>query len=330
MSLVIGAAGAIGKRLINGLTSRGDHVIAALRRTPLPDHLQIAVAAQEMGVNVTDVDSLRAVFKKHPTIHTVWNLEEHDPGAAEPKAAESMSNILQVMRENHVRKMVFTDSIGSFGATAPREKATANWLTKNPKQDPESEYGLQKRACRELMRDFTIKEHGDTRFAVVPGVLHADASWGEGVTEYALDALDAACDGRAYSCPVGLDVKLPMIYMDDLVRGLMALEGASSQDLKEPEQGYAIAGFSFTPRELFEELQQHGVSFETKEELNANMNKFANLWCDSLSPEEAQRDFGYSARIGLSHAISRILRAHTARREPGAAAPELSSTVAVP
>ena len=74
MSLVIGAAGAIGKRLIAGLTSRGDHVVAALRRTPLPDHLQIAVAAQEMGINVTDLESLRGVFKKHPDIHAVWNL----------------------------------------------------------------------------------------------------------------------------------------------------------------------------------------------------------------------------------------------------------------
>ena len=226
--------------------------------------------------------------------------------------------------------MVFTDSIGSFGASAPRENCTARWLTENPKQDPESDYGLQKRACRELMADFTKSEGGDTRWAVVPGVLHSDATWGDGTTEYALEALAAAVDGNSYPCPVGADVILPMIYADDLIRGLMALEAAPSEDLKEPEQGYAIAGFSFTPKQLFEEIHQHGMDLPTTEKLNPNMNKFAQLWPDSLSPVEAKRDFGYTSRMGLAHTISRILRAHTARREPGAAPPELASIVKVP
>jgi nucleoside-diphosphate-sugar epimerase len=337
MSLVIGAAGAIGKRLIGGLCARGDHVIAAVWETPLPDHLQIAVAAQEFHVDVREVNQLRGLFDKHPGVHTVWNLAAplsvetaNDPGAAERTVIGGMKNILQVMKERSIKKMMFTDSIGSFGAQAPRENATGRWLTENPTQDPESDYGVQKRACRELMNEFSVREGGDTRWAVVPGVLHSDAVWGDGTTEYALEALLSAVEETPYACPVGADVRLPMIYSDDLIRGLLALDDAPSENLKEPEKGYAIAGFSFTPQELFEEIHHHGIDFEATEELDPNMNKFAKLWPDTTSPLEAQRDFGYKARIGLSHTISRVLRAHAVRREPGAVPPELASIVNLP
>jgi nucleoside-diphosphate-sugar epimerase len=337
MSLVIGAAGAIGKRVIAGLCSRGDHVVAAVWKTGLPDHLQIQVAAQEMEVDVRDIKALRDLFRKHRGIDTVWNLAAplsvetaNDPVAAEATVVGGMSNILQVMRGSGVRRMMFTDSIGSYGASAPRENATARWLTENPAQDPESDYGIQKRACRELMGEFTEKHGGDTRWAVVPGVLHSDAVWGAGTTEYALEALLAAVDGRSYTCPVGADVMLPMIYADDLIRGLMALEAAPREKLKEPQQGYAMSGFSFSPRQLFEEMQNHGIDLKTIERIDDNMNKFANLWPDTVSAAEAQRDFGFKAKIGLAHTISRILRAHASRRKPGAAPPELSSIVRVP
>ena len=60
---------------------------------------------------------------------------------------------------------------------------------------PGSDYGRQKRKCRDLLRAYTA-EGGDTRWAVIPGVLHADATWGAGTTEYALDLILCAVEGR--------------------------------------------------------------------------------------------------------------------------------------
>ena len=82
-------------------------------------------------------------------------------------------------------RLLFSDSIGSFGGDAPRVGASAQWLVKNPTQDPGSAYGVQKRGCRELLRASKY----DTRFAVIPGVLHNAPNWGAGTTEYALDAI---------------------------------------------------------------------------------------------------------------------------------------------
>ena len=47
-----------------------------------------------------------------------------------------MKNVLSAMSEVGARRICFTDSIGSFGATAPRVGTTARWLHENPTQDP--------------------------------------------------------------------------------------------------------------------------------------------------------------------------------------------------
>merc|ERR1712048_678469 len=86
-------------------------------------------------------------------------------------------------------KLMFTDSIGSFGGDSPRDEVLASWLVANPTQDPGSDYGKQKRACRELMKKYADEHEIDTRWAVLPGVLHTNADWGNGTTEYALDCI---------------------------------------------------------------------------------------------------------------------------------------------
>jgi hypothetical protein len=137
--------------------------------------------------------------------------------------------------------------------------------------------------------------------------------WGHGTTEYALEALRAASRGEVFRCPVDLDVPVPMIYVDDLMRGLVALQEAKEDQLREPERGYAIAGLSFTAQELFEEIRVHFPKFQYEVDLDPNMSKFMNLWPDTLSMTEAQEDLGYTPQVHLSRMVRSVLSAHAAR-----------------
>ena len=157
------------------------------------------------------------------------------------------------------------------------------------------------------MGKFAREHGGDPRFAVLPGVLHSEAVWGNGTTEYALDALLAAPHqetklglpaSNAYLCPVDPNVKMPMVFVSDLMRGLIALQEADESSLAEPEQGYCIPGLSFTANELFQEIRKHYPGFGFRVELDENMNKFAHLWPDELSKTEALRDLNYAPEIG--------------------------------
>ena len=172
------------------------------------------------------------------------------------------------------------------------------------------------------MSAFARDHSGDPRFAVLPGVLHSNPVWGNGTTEYALDALLAAphqCTkhglptGDAYVCPIDPDVRMPMVFVDDLMRGLVALQEADEGDLTEPENGYCIPGLSLTPNELFAEIRKHHPGFGFRVELDENMNKFANLWPDELATEEAKRDLGYSPEFEMSRMVSTVLSAHEDR-----------------
>ena len=332
-TLIIGAAGAIGKRLCEALTAKGHRVIASDRMVQLPGSIKRSMG--DLGtcvgsIDVRDMDALRKLFQEHADSNTtVWNLAAPlsvdtalDPAVAEAVTVGGMKNVLTAMSEVGARKICFTDSIGSFGASSPRVGATAAWLTENPDQDPGSAYGLQKRGCRDLMEAFTRDHGGDTRFAVLPGVLHTNAVWGNGTTEYALDALLAAPHqatrlglptGDAYVCPVDPDVKLPMVFSDDLMRGLIALQEADAKDLLEPQNGYCIPGLSFSPNELFAEIRKHHPGFGFRVQLNENMNKFANLWPDELDVTAPLRDLGYSPEVGLKEMVATVLVAHEDR-----------------
>jgi len=326
-TLIIGAAGAVGKRLCAALAENGHRVIASDRMDSLPGSLKRSIGAGGTtvgNIDVCDRDALVELFKNHADERTtVWNLAAPlsvetalDPAVAEAVTVGGMENVLHAMSKVGARKICFTDSIGSFGMMAPRKNATARWLTENPEQDPGSDYGRQKRGCRDLMARFARDHGGDPRFAVLPGVLHSNPVWGNGTTEYALDALLAAPHQAtrhglpitgAYVCPVDPDVRLPMIFVDDLMRGLIALQEADESELNEPQHGYCIPGLSFTANELFAEIRQHHPGFGFRVELNYNMNKFANLWPDELSTREALRDLKYAPNIGLSEMVERVL-----------------------
>lgn len=327
-TIIIGAAGAVGKRLTTALANAGSTVIAADRHQQLPGTIKKMAAVCVGGVDVRDADSLGRLFREHADPDTaVWNLASPlsvdtalNPKIAEEVTIGGMKNVLAAMGEAGCRRICFTDSIGSFGGSSPRDGVSARWLVENPTQDPGSDYGLQKRACRELMHEFAATKGGDPRFAVLPGVLHSEPVWGNGTTEYALDALLAASLGKPYVCPVDPEVTLPMVFADDLMRGLLALQFASEDELLEPERGYCIPGLSFNAQQLFEEIRAHIPDFQTSIQLDKNMDKFAKLWPDTLSQEEPLRDLDYEPEVTLPRMVAQVLNAHTGRKVSSRAA----------
>ena len=79
-TLIIGAAGAVGKRLCAALTAQGKRVIASDRMPSdqMPGSLKRSIGPHGTcvgGVDVCDADALRVLFRDHADEHTtVWNL----------------------------------------------------------------------------------------------------------------------------------------------------------------------------------------------------------------------------------------------------------------
>eukprot|EP00041_Stephanoeca_diplocostata_P008821 m.132292 g.132292 ORF g.132292 m.132292 type:complete len:357 (+) comp17492_c0_seq3:327-1397(+) len=333
--LVIGASGAIGQQLCLALSQKygRENVVAAVRKTPLP-HDIASIVTSEKGVDVRDQRSLEKVLSLHrDNIGCIWNLAAplsvetaKDPSHAECVTVGGMKNLINAIVSTGLQNDVtlcFTDSIGSFGSSAPRDSASARWLVEHPLQDPGSDYGRQKRSCRELMQGATMRHGLDTRWAVIPGVLHTSPTWGAGTTEYALDAIAHAvkqCTNQpdtaqplAYECPVPPKAVLPMIHIADLVDGLLALACAPRTSIMEPDGGYTLAGFSFDGITLFKALAKLYPQFTWTSKLEPNAALFAETWPDSLSGAEASRDFQFQAQHDFDSTVNAIIAAHTQR-----------------
>ena len=320
-TIVIGGSGTIGRRLIRRLAAEeGLLVVACLHRSPLPDWVMEGGASVicEYGVDVRNYESLSSVFRKYGTrVECVWNLAAplsvdtaKDPDAAREITVGGMQRILKAMHETGCKKICFTDSIGSYGSNAPREMATASWLADNPHQDPGSDYGRFKRGCREAMARYADAFGFDCRWAVVPGVLHTDDVWGSGTTEYALSACEQFSEGKRVVFPLSPDTRLPMIHSDDLITGLIALQLAPPCALLEKQSGYALAGFSFSARELFQYLKKVDSKIpDFAVEYDDSIKTFSELWPDTLDPRPARRDLKFVAQRGMEDTIREILAA---------------------
>jgi len=322
-ALIVGAAGAVGKRLCEALSRAGVEVIAADRMQFIPSTVRYVASKSIGSIDVRDKAALKRLFREHADEKTtVWNLASPlsvetamKPEIAEAVTIGGMKNVLEAMKEVGCRRICFTDSIGSFGGSSPRDNIAGSWLVDNPTQDPGSDYGRQKRACRELLNKFATKDGGDPRVAVLPGVLHSEPVWGNGTTEFALDALLAASRGQPYRCPIDPDVTLPMVYVDDLMRGLLALQMAREEELSEPQRIYNIPGLSFSAAQLFDEIKHFKPDFRvTYGPRDPNMDKFAKLWPDTLSASEPLRDLDYEADVTLPAMVAGVLNAHSGRR----------------
>jgi len=110
-------------------------------------------------------------------------------------------------------------------------------------------------------------------------------------------------------------VRLPMVYTDDLMRGLLSLQFAREDELQEPQRIYNMPGLSFTAKQLFDEIRHFKPGFEvTYGKTDANMDKFAKLWPNSLSTSESLRDLDYEPDVTLPAMVAGVLNAHSSRR----------------
>ena len=303
----------------------------------MSDRFDESQLISEFGFDVSKWQSVKQLVEKyHDRIFCIWNLAaplsveaEKNPKISEQVTVGGMKNVLEAMKKFKVRKLCFSDSIGSFGKGSPPEQlpSPASW---SPTQIMTlAPHMANKAACRRLMKDFSdFDPRNDTRFAVIPGVLHNSSEWGDGTTEYALDALKfgSYSSNKVYHCPVPLNKNLPMIYIDDLVNGLYLLMVTKKKYLKEPAHGYSMAGFSFNANRLFDEIRsKYNESFKFKLEIMQKKSKeptpafvFANLWPCSLSPYEAQNDLQFYASYNFEKTVSIIIQNHRKRRKTDA------------
>ena len=99
---------------------------------------------------------------------------------------------------------------------------------------------------------------------------------------------------------------LPMMYMPDAIRATIELMEAPAEQVKI-RSSYNLAGVSFTPKTLSEEVTKHIPDF--KMSYNSDFRQeIADSWPSSIDDTHAQNDWGWKLEYNLEKMTSDMMK----------------------
>jgi nucleoside-diphosphate-sugar epimerase len=305
--LVIGANGQIGTELVNNLrTIYGNNKVVAcdIRR---PDY-DIKNAGMFEFVNVLDKENLTSIYNKYkPTQVYLLAAILSATGEQNPKLAWNLNmngllNILDFSLEYKTKKVYWPSSIAVFGPNSPKTKTPQHCIA-----DPNTIYGISKLAG-ERWCEYYFKKHGlDVRSIRYPGLISWKAAPGGGTTDYAIHIFHDALKKGRYKSFLSADTALPMMYMDDAIRGTIELMDAPAEELSI-RSSYNVAAVSFTPEELAAEIRKHIPGFKLDYIDNDPRQQIANSWPASIDDSQAREDWNWKPDFDLASMTKDMLR----------------------
>jgi nucleoside-diphosphate-sugar epimerase len=294
--LVIGACGQIGTELTLALRKRwgANNVVAADLRSGPPEFKNDPF----VPMDVLDRETLQVHVRNH-RIDTIYLLaamlsatgEEH-PQKAWQLNMQSLLNVLEVARVERIRQIFWPSSIAVFGPDAPKDHCP-----QHVELNPATVYGISKLAGEQWCSYYHKRYGMDIRSLRYPGLISSKTPPGGGTTDYAINIFHSAAFGKPYTCFLGPDAELPMMYMEDAVRATIELMDAPAENITV-RSSYNIAAMSFTPAQLYDEIKQHVPSFEIIYHPD-HRQAIADSWPGSIDDCIAKKDWNWTARSGI-------------------------------
>ena len=290
-TLIIGACGQIGTELVLELRKKwgNDQVTAADVKEECPSVLANGPYVQ---LDILNRSAVRE-FIIDQQIEHVYLLAallsataEKNPAFAWELNMEGLFTILDLAKEGYVKRIFWPSSIAVFGPTTPREMTPQYTV-----MEPSTVYGISKQAGERWCEYYHTKFGVDVRSIRYPGLISHTSLPGGGTTDYAVDIFYRAKQSGKYTCFLKGDSALPMMFMEDAIRGTIELMEAPAEKLSI-RSAYNLAGCSFTPEELALEIRKHIPEFEINYEPDFRQ-AIADSWPKSIDDSVAQKDWGW-------------------------------------
>jgi nucleoside-diphosphate-sugar epimerase len=303
--LVIGASGQIGTELTIALRGKygAEQVIAADLKSPAG---VVKSGGPFLPLDVLDKDTLAVQVRRH-RIGTVYLLAamlsatgEEQPHKAWDLNMRSLLNVLEVAQEERLDKIFWPSSIAVFGPDAPKVNCP-----QETRLLPTTVYGISKAAGEGWCAYYHRRYGVDVRSLRFPGLISHRTQPGGGTTDYAVDIFHAARKNRYYPCFLKEDTMLPMMYMEDAVRGAMELMETPAENIKV-RTSYNMAAMSFTPKEVASEIRKHLPGFEIQYRPDYRQ-AIADGWPGSVNDSAARQDWGWKPEFDLSATVETML-----------------------
>jgi nucleoside-diphosphate-sugar epimerase len=301
--VVLGSNGQIGTELVSALrTAYGtDEVIACDIRRPDYD---IKNAGPFEFVNVLEKETLNHIYQKHkPTQVYLLAALLSATGEQNPKLAWNLNmngllNILDLSLVYGTQKVYWPSSIAVFGPHSPKDQTPQNCI-----MDPNTVYGISKLAGERWCEYYHQKYNLDVRSIRYPGLISWKAAPGGGTTDYAIHIFHDALKKGSYASFLDAETALPMMYMDDAIRGTIELMDAEASRISV-RSSYNFSGISFTPEQLGAAIRKYIPGFKLNYTEDDPRQEIADSWPHSIDDSVAAADWGWKPKFDLT-AITR-------------------------
>lgn len=293
--LVIGSSGQIGTELVQNLREIYgiDSVIAS----------DVKVTDQAMEgpfevIDVMDAQGLHQIVKRHK-ITQIYLLAALLSATAEknPKLGwdlnmQGLFNVLDLAKEKIIQKIYWPSSIAVFGPNTPKINTPQYTV-----MEPSTVYGISKQAGERWCEYYFNKYNVDVRSLRYPGLIGWKSAPGGGTTDYAVHIFHEALKDGRYECFLSENTALPMMYMPDAIKATIGIMQADASKIKI-RSSYNLSGFSFSPKEIAEEIRKYFPKFEISYKPDSRQ-QIADSWPQSIDSQEAKKDWGWQPEYDL-------------------------------
>lgn len=292
--LVTGAFGQIGSGLVPALQKKfGKENIIAMGHDNVTGEFDGILAKAD----ARDKEALSLIIKEH-NIGTIYHLVsllsvkgEIDPSVTWDINMNSLKHVLDLGIE-HKLKIFWPSSIAAFGPSTPRIMTPQHTVL-----EPTTIYGVTKYAGEGLCRYYNLKYGLDVRSIRYPGIISWKTPPGQGTTEFSVEIFYEGLQKGKYQCFVRPDTMLPMMYIDDAIRGTIEIMTAPFENIKV-RNSYNLAALSFEAQELAAEVKKHIPNLKVTYKPDKRQ-KIADSWPRSIDDSEARKDWGWKHEYDL-------------------------------
>jgi nucleoside-diphosphate-sugar epimerase len=301
--LIIGSEGQLGSELYDALVLKypSAKVVCSDIRNAFPDkerNFEI--------LDATDAPALDRIIEKYQ-ISQIYHLAailsargEQNPLWAWDINMRGLLVVLEAGVKHKIHRMYWPSSIAAFGPNTPRVQTPQQVV-----MDPNTVYGMSKQVGELWCRYYFEKYGLDVRSLRYPGIISYKTLPGGGTTDYAIDIFHKALKGEKFTCFLGPETPLPMMYIDDAIRATLELMEAPTEQIKE-RTSYNLAALSFTPEQLGEAIKKAIPGFEMDYAPDFRQ-KIADSWPGSIDDSEARKDWGWNHQFGMDELVHVML-----------------------
>jgi len=292
--LITGAFGLVGSDLVIKLEEKfgKDNLVL------LSHNISRNVPYIVENVDVRNAIELERIIKKYG-IGDIYHLAgllsvggEKNPQLAWDVNVNGLRNILD-LSVKYKCKIFWPSSIAVFGPTTPKIKTPQHTVL-----EPTTIYGATK-VIGELLCQYYFQKFGvDVRSLRYPGLIAYKAPPGDGTTEYSVHIFYSAIKNHSYTCFLKRSAVLPMMFIDDAIKGTISLMEANPDRIKI-RTSYNFAAINFAPSDLVEEIQKIIPDFICLYKQD-HRQKIADSWPRSIDDSRARRDWGWKNDYNLS------------------------------